>query len=131
MKTLLAFSAATIIATSYTASAEPTPISLEDYTFDFATIGYEIQVSGMVSNFSEPLEGSDYTWISNDGYRMKVRVSPLSRKGKRDLTNDFNANCIGFSVNCPATVSGEVQLDEEMQVNLFARTFVLRGVEYK
>lgn len=131
MKTIIAFFTATIIASTFTVNADPKPISLENYTFDFATIGYEIQVSGSISNGSEPLEGSDYTWLRSDGYKIKVRISPLSRKGKRDLTNYFNANCVGWSARCPATISGEVQLDEEMQVNFFARNVIIEGVEYK
>ena len=70
-----------------TSNAEPVSISLENYTFDFASIGYEISVIGNISNFSEPLKGSDYTTIKDNGYSMKVRISALSRKGKRDLTN--------------------------------------------
>ena len=113
--------------------AEPVAISLEEYTFDFATIGYNIQVNGKIRNGFEPLEGSDYTTLYNNGYSIRVRVSTLSRKGKRDLTKVFNMNCIGYSdeTNCIATIAGEVQLDEDMRINLYARKVTLFGMTYE
>lgn len=111
----------------------PVATTLEAYSFDFATIGYEIEVQGTVRNLSEPLEGSDYTWLTSKGYKMKVRISPLARRAKQSLTAAFNENCVGFGseYQCPARISGEVQLNEDMQVELYARAFELMGTVYR
>jgi hypothetical protein len=126
--------AATAIAlTATTAMAETPTTSLQDYSFDFATMGYEVKFNGVVNNYSEPLENGDYVWLQESGYRVKVSFDALSRNGKRQMTDYFNANCVGYSDadECDVVVTGEVQLTDEMQVMLIARDVVLDNVEYK
>jgi len=111
--------------------AEPRRISLQDYSFDFASIGYEIKTFGQLGHSFEPLEAGDFTWLKDKGYRIRVRISPLSRAGKKELTELFNSKCIGFDTNCRASVSGEVQLNDDMQVVLFARSININGKVFK
>ncbi len=129
------FLSALAIAFTFTATAsvaDPSKItSLEDYTFDFATLGYEVVFSGIIYNYSETLENGDYVWLRDGGYNVKVSFDALSRKSKHDLTNVFNENCVGYDEECAVTVSGEVQLDEDMQVLVIAREVTLEGRDYK
>jgi hypothetical protein len=113
------------------ALAEPVQITHENYTFDFATIGYEVEMTGTIYNISEPLENGDYVWLHDSGYRIKVSFDALSRKGKRDLTEYFNNNCIGWDNECFSSIAGEVQLDEDMRVTLLARSAVVEEIDYK
>ena len=116
-KTLLAL---TILALLHAAPAasEPVQVTLPDYAFDFPTYGYEIIVTGTVRNLNDKLTADDYTTITDEGYKLKTLIDRMGRGDRRGFIKFFNVNCIGFTSKdaCPITASGEVELDDSMQM---------------
>lgn len=99
-------------------AAESVPVTLPDYAFDFPTYGYEITVTGTVKNLTDKLTADDYTTITDEGYKLKTLIDRMGRGDRRGFIQFFNANCIGFAPDdaCPITASGEVELNENMQM---------------
>tara|TARA_Y100000814_G_scaffold121400_1_gene86990 strand:- start:511 stop:921 length:411 start_codon:yes stop_codon:yes gene_type:complete len=101
---------------------KPTPTTLEDYAYDFSTIGYEI-VFPATSGYFDAMNAGDYFNAKDKGYTIKVRIESLSRNSRREFVSYYNENCKYDFMNdtCPITVSGEVELDESMGMILTAK----------
>ena len=99
-------------------TAEPVAVTLPDYAFDFPTYGYVITVTGTVQNLNDKLTADDYTTITDEGYKLKTLIDRMGRGDRQEFIKFFNANCIGFMPTdaCPITASGEVELDDDMQM---------------
>jgi len=110
--------AALILSTVGVSAAEYTKTTLEDYAFDFTSIGYEIEVSGKTSIFSTSAD--QWIWLRDTGRKVKVNFSTLSRNGRKQVIDHMNSSCKGFGVTCPVTVKGEVEFDEDMQMQIKA-----------
>ena len=110
------------------AASEPVAVTLPDYAFDFPTFGYEITVTGTVKNLNDKLTADDYTTITDEGYKLKTLIDRMGRGDRRGFINFFNANCIGFGQDaaCPITASGEVELDDSMQMIFRMSTATIR-----
>ena len=110
------------------AASEPVQVTLPDYAFDFPTYGYEITVTGTVNNLNDNLTADDYTTITDEGYKLKTLIDRMGRGNRREFIKFFNANCIGFSPDdaCPITASGEVELDDSMQMIFRISTATIR-----
>ena len=101
--------------------AEPVETTLNDYAFDFASIGYEIKFAGKTSYFSDELSANDYFDVRADGYTLRARADKLSRIGRKNFISYFNKNCRLFSRSeCIIILSGEVELDENFRMIIWA-----------
>ena len=100
------------------AAAEPVPVSLADYAFDFPTYGYEITVVGVTSNFTDRLTADDHITIDDEGYTLKTLIDRMGRKDRQQFISFFNDHCVvGFSAKgCSITASGDIELDGNMRM---------------
>ena len=98
------------------AAAESVHVNLSDYVFDFATYGYEITVDGKTNNFSDKLTADDYITINDNGYKLKTLIDRMGRKDRKEFISFFNDHCIGFSVSCAISTSGDIELDKNMHM---------------
>jgi hypothetical protein len=102
--------------------AKPISTTLQDYAYDFSTIGYEI-IFPAISGYFDAMNAGDYFHAKDKGYTIKVRIEGLSRNSRRDFVSYYNENCKNDFMNdtCPMAVSGEVELDESMGMVLTAK----------
>ena len=116
-KTILALTA---IAALHAApgAAEPVPVTLPDYAFDFPTVGHEITVTGTAQNLADKLTADDHITITDDGYSLRTLIDRMPRKDRRGFIQFYNQHCIGFMPTnaCPITASGDIELDENMRM---------------
>ena len=98
------------------AASESPNVSLSDYVFDFPKYGYEITVTGTTSNYSDKLAADDHITIIDDGYSLKTLVDRMGRKDRQRFISFFNGHCIGFTVKCNITATGDVELDKGMRM---------------
>ena len=109
-----------LVAAAYVApvASESVEVTLADYAFDFATIGYEITVSGETGNIQDALTADDYISIEADGYTLKTLIDRMNRKDRQQFIRFFNKHCIvGFvGPGCAITASGDIELDENMKM---------------
>lgn len=105
-----------------TAFAEPVNTTLEEYAFDFSSIGYEITFPATTAYFLDPMTGNDYFTVSSNGYSLEARIDKLSRKGRKEFTEFFNLNCKNdFSTpKCDIELTGEVELDDKYKMIIWA-----------
>ena len=102
--------------------AKPISTTLQDYAYDFSTIGYEITIPA-ISGYFDAMNAGDYFNAKDKGYTIKVRIESLSRNSRREFVSYYNENCKYDFMNdtCPMMVSGEVELDESMAMVLTAK----------
>ncbi len=112
-----------------------TVTSLEEYAYDFATIGYDVTITGD-STYFDPMNAGDYFTLEDSGYTLETRIDGMSRKGKKEFIKFYNANCeISWTdvSYCNITVTGETELNEMMALVLTATsiTFNDHGKTFK
>ena len=102
-------------------SADVTNTTLSDYAYDFASIGYEIEVTGS-SYYHNPLNSGDYFRLMEGDYTMETMFDGLSRKARKEFVAFYNKECPHDygDADCHITVTGEVELDEDMKMVLTA-----------
>ena len=108
---------------SFSLLAEPVETTLQDYAFDFTEIGYDIIFVANVLHFGNSTP-TDTFLVQSDGYNVSMKIDRLSRKGKRDFTKYVNKNCEAGpgGSSCTVKVSGEVSLNREFKIVIWART---------
>ena len=109
-------------------AAESVEVALADYAFDFPTYGYEITVTGTTQNYADKLTADDYIRIHDNGYTLKTLIDRMGRKDRQQFIKFFNDHCIGFTPadQCPITASGDIELDENMQMIFRMSTTTIR-----
>ena len=108
-----------LLATAFAlpAAADPVPVSLADYAFDFPTVGYEITVTGETRNIHDKLTADDYITINDGGLKLKTLIDRMGRGDRRQFIAFFNDHCIvGFDTGCTITASGDIELNEDMRM---------------
>lgn len=102
--------------------AELVQTTLEDYAYDFASIGHEISFFATSAYFI-PMSADDYFNASYGGYTLEVRINALSRKAKKDFVPYYNKNCeTTFSGDdCKIFLEGEIELNSSMKMILKAK----------
>ena len=109
--------------------ADVTKTTLSDYAYDFASIGYEIEVSG-TSNYFNALNAGDYFNLKEGDYTLKTLFDGLSRKNRKAFVAFYNSECeYNYSKDCQITVSGEVELDDSMGMVLTANSVSITGAK--
>ncbi len=102
--------------------ADPIKTTLENYAYDFASIGYEISFPASSSYFI-PMSADDYFNATDGGYTLEVRIDGLSRKARKDFVSYYNDNCeLTFSgEECQLLLEGEIELTATMSMILKAK----------
>ena len=109
--------------------ADVTKTTLSDYAYDFASIGYEIEVSGK-SNYFDALNAGDYFNLKEGDYTLKTLFDGLSRKNRKAFVAFYNSECeYNYSNECQITASGEVELDDSMGMVLTANSVSITGAK--
>ena len=101
--------------------AAPVKTTLENYAYDFPSIGYEISFTASSSYFV-PMSADDYFNATDGGYILEVRIDGLSRKARKDFVSYYNDNCeMSFSgEECQLLIEGEIELTSMMSMILKA-----------
>ena len=94
--------------------AEPTPVSLSDYAFNFPAHGYEIVIEGKTGDFREK-SGNDYIYVRDGGYVIWTRIDQLGRADRQAFVEFYNTHCERMEP-CSITAVGEVELNDEMKM---------------
>ena len=77
--------------------ATPIKTTLENYAYDFPSIGYDISFPASSSYFI-PMSADDYFNATDGGYTLEVRIDGLSRNARKDFVSYYNDNCeLSFS----------------------------------
>jgi len=99
----------------------PVKTTLENYAYDFPSIGYEISFTASSSYFV-PMSADDYFNATDGGYILEVRIDGLSRKARKDFVSYYNDNCeMSFSGDeCQLLIEGEIELTSMMSMILKA-----------
>lgn len=102
--------------------ANPIKTTLENYAYDFSSIGYEISFPASSSYFI-PMSADDYFNATDGGYTLEVRIDGLSRKARKDFVSYYNDNCeLTFSgEECQLLLEGEIELTSTMSMILKAK----------
>ena len=102
--------------------AKPVSTTLQDYAYDFSTIGYEIAFPASSSYFI-PMTADDYFNATDGSYTLEVRIDGLSRKARKDFVTYYNENCeLSFSdKECQLYLEGEIELTGTMSMILKAK----------
>lgn len=102
------------------ARAEPVQVSLLNYAFDFPAYGYEITVTGKTRRTTEPIAAGDRIRIREGGYTLRSFINRLGRSDRRDFVVFYNEHCFirPGGVSCEITATGEVELDDDLQMVL-------------
>ena len=126
---LLAIPAVSIADVTKTITSDYAKTTLSDYAYDFASIGYEIEVSGK-SNYFNALNAGDYFNLKEGDYTLKTLFDGLSRKNRKAFVTFYNSECeYNYSKDCRMTVSGEVELDDSMGMVLTANSISITGAK--
>ena len=101
--------------------SSPVKTTLENYAYDFPSIGYEISFTASSSYFV-PMSADDYFNATDGGYILEVRIDGLSRKARKDFVSYYNDNCeMSFSgEECQLLIEGEIELTSMMSMILKA-----------
>ena len=108
--------------------ADVTKTTLPDYAYDFASVGYEIEVTG-TSRYFDALNAGDYFSLREGDYTMKTLFDGLSRKSRKAFVTFYNSECDYGTGKCQITVSGEVELDDAMGMVLTANSISITGAK--
>ena len=103
---------------SSAAQSEPQPVSLATYAFNFPTYGFEITVSGKTRLTYEPLAADGRIRIKEEGYSLRSLLSGMNRDDRQAFVAFYNDHCFikRGQRQCNITASGEVELDDDMQM---------------
>ena len=105
-----------LLATAYAlpAAADPVPVSLADYAFNFPAHGYEIIVTGETGDFREKAT-NDFIYIRDGGYTIWARTDRLGRADRQKFLEFYNANCERME-KCIIKATGEIELNDELKM---------------
>lgn len=98
--------------------AEPVAVSLLTYAFEFSAYGYEITVTGKTRRTTEPIAAGDR--IRRGGYKLRAFINRLGRSDRREFVTFYNEHCFirPGGLSCEITATGEVELDDDLQMVL-------------
>ena len=111
-----------LAATMGTAVAVDT--TLEDYAYDFVSVGYDITIEGISYHYGYGITAGDVLEVQSGDYTMSTIIDGISRKNRRAFVQFYNENCEN---HCEVRVSGEIALNSEMQMILTARRIAFIG----
>ena len=102
--------------------SESIKTTLENYAYDFPSIGYDISFPASSSYFI-PMSADDYFNATDGGYTLEVRIDGLSRNARKDFVSYYNDNCeLSFSgEECQLILEGEIELTATMSMILKAK----------
>ena len=121
MKKIITIKLFTFLFLASLLEAAPVKTTLENYAYDFPSIGYEISFTASSSYFV-PMSSDDYFNATDGGYILEVRIDGLSRKARKDFVSYYNDNCeMSFSgEECQLLIEGEIELTSMMSMILKA-----------
>ena len=102
--------------------------TLSDYAYDFASIGYVIEVTA-TSRYFNALNAGDYFNLKEGDYTLKTMFDGLTRKDRKAFVTFYNSECGYDEGDCQITVSGEVELDDSMGMVLTANSINITGAK--
>tara|TARA_B110000116_G_C16654048_1_gene498661 strand:+ start:386 stop:805 length:420 start_codon:yes stop_codon:yes gene_type:complete len=122
MKKIITIKLSSILILAALLQSAPVKTTLENYAYDFPSIGYEISFPASSSYFI-PMSADDYFNVESGGYTLEVRIDGLSRTARKDFVSYYNEHCeISFTdEECQLSIEGEIELTAIMSMILKAK----------